>query len=151
MKLQVNQKGSWRDMFTFCRTRRRAVSDAVERLDAAVGGSFKWCFVDDKNVRHWLEFPMNANASAYAVELAALQSDLAYSAARSDIEITGAQPVVIGKSGTAGGSDWYIVNVPDAEDQAIIDIACRYLDLIGKLERKPGAQFIVRVLDAGAQ
>lgn len=79
-------------------------------------------------------------------ERAALAAELAYSAARSDIEVNG----ISVKAGKRGGSRWYattIASTRGGEDQAWLDRAVRYLDLAGLLVRDPTRPTIVRVLD----
>lgn len=79
-------------------------------------------------------------------ERAALAAELAYSAARSDIEVNG----ISVKAGRRGGSRWYetaLAWMNGGEEQAWIDRAVRYLDLAGLLQRDAKRASIVRVLD----
>lgn len=77
-----------------------------------------------------------------AQEQRALEAELAYSAARSDIEIT-ARYV---KKGKRGGSHWYDLSQAEGEDVAWLARAVRYLELRGSLERA-ATRHVVRVLD----
>ena len=84
--------------------------------------------------------------TAIVAEAAALQAELAYSAARSDIEVT----AVAVRSARRGGSQWYetrIASTRGDEDQAWVDRAVRYLDLCGLLRRDPKKPTVVRVLN----
>lgn len=77
-----------------------------------------------------------------AQERRVLEAELAYGAARSDIEIT-ARFV---KKGKRGGSHWYDLSQVEGEDAAWLARAVRYLELRGHLERA-STRHVVRVID----
>jgi hypothetical protein len=142
MKLQVNQKGSWRDVVTFDDVRLIDVVQAVLSLQRAVGESAKWCIVDGVGNRDWLNGAVSKSEDE-STELRLLRMRLAYSAARSDIELICRQSA----TGTTGGSHWYSVKGYDEEDTNYLNRAMRYLFLIGKLVCDPHDTSLVRVLD----
>lgn len=77
------------------------------------------------------------------VEMLTLQAQLAYSAARSDIET-----LCCPEGEWADG--WHDpTTATDEDDQADVDRALRYLDLRGLIERHPTQQW-VRVLEEDA-
>ncbi len=53
MKLQVNTKGSWRDVFEFDAERAPEVEDAAASLSRAAGG-LRLRVVDDDGLARWL-------------------------------------------------------------------------------------------------
>ena len=55
MKLQVNTKGSWRDVFEFDAARAPEVEDAAASLSRAAGGlRLRLRVVDDDGLARWL-------------------------------------------------------------------------------------------------
>lgn len=53
MKLQINTKGSWRDMVAFDAARKPEVEDAAASLSRAAGG-LRMRVVDDTGTARWL-------------------------------------------------------------------------------------------------
>jgi hypothetical protein len=76
---------------------------------------------------------------AQRTELRRLERALAYSAARSDIECCCTR---------AAADRWYDPNSAGNEERESVDIAIRYLDLRGLIERSPEGWVRVREDDA---
>jgi hypothetical protein len=57
VKLQVNTNGAWKMVVEFDPERRAEVIKALHSLDTALGPGAKWCLVDEKGEREWLEMP----------------------------------------------------------------------------------------------
>lgn len=74
--------------------------------------------------------------------LNALAHEIAYSAARSDIECLTAMECRFSQQG-----HWWDTSTRDETDAPWVDKAQTYLDATGHLERKPDAPHIVRILD----
>lgn len=71
-----------------------------------------------------------------------LERELAYSAARADIELL----CLSAETDPETGARWYDTSSADAEDVADVQLACRYLEWRGRLVRRPDNPNIVRVL-----
>jgi hypothetical protein len=79
-------------------------------------------------------------------ELVCLTLALAYSCARSDIELL----CPLEAKEPSAGNPWWITQSSDADDQHVVDRAVRYLELRQLLNRHPTREDLVQVIDAPA-
>lgn len=79
------------------------------------------------------------------ISIEKLERELAYSAARSDIECCCVQELVSGKY----AGKWYLsTEVTFQDDADVVKNAIRYLDHRGLLKRHPDNQLLIRPLNA---
>ncbi len=55
LTLQINTSGAWRNVFSFNASQRREVFRVVFILGQVLGESARWCFVDGRGKREWLD------------------------------------------------------------------------------------------------
>lgn len=78
-------------------------------------------------------------------DIGEIERDLAYSAARSDIECCCVQELVNGRH----AGRWYLsTEVTFSDDIEVVERAIRYLDYRGLLHRHPDNKLLIRPLDA---